>query len=68
VAKKPVFDEGVRWVVTPEGREAAEQLELCMCEVKLVGVYAHCPQCKTVYGYIKDMFRPTSTRYMKDHR
>lgn len=57
-----------RWTITPQGRRAAEVAEHCVCDVKIMGILFACPDCKTVYGSVKDMQRPRAQRWTNARR
>lgn len=61
-AKRSVPTE-VRWVLTDKGREAIDDLPLCVCDVRLHGILLACPDCGTVYGSIKEATRPRAQRW-----
>jgi hypothetical protein len=57
-----------RWTITQQGRNAINDYDHCVCDVKLMGVILACPDCGTVYGSIKDMKRPRATRWTAARR
>lgn len=55
------------WVITDLGRRAYEDLPICTCRPTLTGIMVSCPDCGTVYGYLKDGLanRPKAQRFSK---
>lgn len=52
-----------RIYVTDAGRQAIVASELCVCDVKLHGITLMCPDCGTLYGYIRDAKRPRAQKW-----
>jgi len=57
-----------RWTITDKGRDAAEHAQLCVCDVKIMGILFACPDCGTVLGSVKDMQRPRAQRWTNASR
>lgn len=45
---------GGPYIVTEEGRVAAEVAEDCLCRPRLMGLLLECGECGTIFGSIRD--------------
>lgn len=54
MAIRSILRPGNGWVVTEEGRHDLATAPTCNCKPKLDGLLMSCPDCGTVYGYLRD--------------
>lgn len=46
---------GCGFVLTPEGRDALLDADVCICAPKLAGLLLQCPDCGTVWGSLRQV-------------
>jgi hypothetical protein len=50
--------QSYRYVLTPEGHKALDEIETCHCRPRLAGLLVVCPECDTVFGYLTELNAP----------
>jgi hypothetical protein len=50
-------DEGARYVLTEQGRQALLDPETCACHPHLSALLVVCDDCGTVYGHLNELDR-----------